>query len=171
MKILTFVLASALILPVMAATPKIQLNDQQLTKIVTTINDGEIALANHVLSSTKNESVKKFAQHMVQDHQLNNSTTRDIVAKEKITPIESEKSLSLKTKGEDSRAKLMNLTGLELDKAYIDDQVKTHQMVLNDLKSNLIPSAQDSMLKAHLEKTAKKVEDHLNHAKKIQSSL
>lgn len=53
----------------------------------------------------------------------------------------------------------------------MDDQVKNHQMVLNDLKNNLIPSAHDSMLKAHLEMTAKKVEEHLNDAKKIQASL
>lgn len=173
MKKLSLLLSPALLITSLsfASVPAKPLNDQQVTKVLTTANDGEIALANHVLSSTQNAKVKEFAQHMVHDHQMNNSKTRDIVAKEKIAPIESEKSLELKTKGEDSRAKLMNLSGNELDKAYIDDQVKTHQMVLNDLKSNLIPSAQDSMLKAHLEKTAKKVEEHLNEAKRVQASL
>lgn len=173
MKKLSLLLSPALLISSMAlaAVPSKPMNDQQVAKIVTTVNDGEIALANHVLSSTKNESVKKFAQHMIHDHKLNNSATRDIVAKEKITPMESEKSLELKTKGENSRARLMNLTGAELDKAYIDDQVKMHQTVLNDIKTNLIPAAEDSMLKAHLEKTAKKVEQHLEEAKSIQGRL
>lgn len=148
-----------------------KLNDEQVSKILTTVNDGEIALANHVLSETKNPEVKKFAQHMVNDHQMNNSTARDIIAKEKIAPMESPKSVELKAKGEESRVKLLSMTGKELDKAYIEDQVKTHKMVLDDLNKKLIPTTEDSMLKSHLEKTAKKVEEHLNQAKEIQSHL
>lgn len=148
-----------------------KLNDEQVSKILTTVNDGEIALANHVLSETQNPEIKKFAQHMVNDHQMNNSKTRDIIAKEKIAPMESARNVELKTKSEESRAKLMSMTGKELDKAYIIDQVKTHQAVLNDLNEKLIPTTQDSMLKNHLEKTAKKVQEHLNHAKEIQTHL
>jgi putative membrane protein len=148
-----------------------KMNDEQLSKVLTTVNDGEIALANQVLSETKNEEVKKFAQHMVNDHQMNNSSTRDIIAKEKIAPMESVKSNELKMKAETSRTKLMALSGKDLDKAYIDDQVKTHQLVLDNLNNKMIPAAKDNMLKAHLEKTAKKVEEHLNHAKELQSHM
>lgn len=148
-----------------------KLNDEQVSKILTTVNDGEIALANHVLSQTKNDEVKKFAQHMVNDHQMNNSAARDIIAKEKIAPMESPKNAEIKMKSEESRNKLMSMNGKELDKAYIADQVKTHQMVLDDLNNKLIPSAKDTMLKSHLEKTAKKVQEHLNHAKELQSHL
>lgn len=148
-----------------------KLNDEQVSKILTTVNDGEIALANHVLSQTKNEEVKKFAEHMVNDHQMNNSTARDIIAKEKIAPMESQKSEDLKMKSEQSKTKLMSMTGKDLDKAYIDEQVKTHQMVLDDLKMKLIPATHDSMLKAHLERTARKVQEHLKQAKEIQTTL
>jgi putative membrane protein len=148
-----------------------KLNDEQVSKILTTVNDGEIALANHVLSQTKNEEVKKFAQHMVNDHQMNNSAARDIIAKEKIAPMESAKNAELKMKSEKSRTKLMDMSGKELDKAYITDQVKTHQMVLDDLKDNLIPTTKDTMLKSHLQRTAKKVQEHLGHAKEIQKHL
>jgi len=158
----------------MAATEKPKsekLKDEQVSKILTTVNDGEIALANHVLSETTNPEIKKFAQHMVNDHQMNNSEARDIIAKEKIAPLDSSKSAELKTKNEQSRQKLMSMKGKELDKAYIDDQVKAHQMVLDDLNNKLIPNTHDSMLKAHLERTSKKVQEHLNHAKEIQTHL
>lgn len=148
-----------------------KLNDEQVSKILTTVNDGEIALANHVLSETKNPEVKKFAQHMVNDHQMNNSKARDIIAKEKIAPMDSAKNTEMKMKSDESRAKLLSMTGKELDKAYIEDQVKTHKSVLDDLNNKLIPTTQDSMLKNHLEKTAKKVQEHLNHAKEIQTHL
>lgn len=148
-----------------------KLNDEQVSKILTTVNDGEIVLANHVLSETKNPEIKKFAQHMVNDHQMNNSTARDIIAKEKIAPMESPKNAEIKMKADESQAKLMSMTGKELDKAYIADQVKTHKAVLDDLNNKLIPTTQDSMLKSHLEKTAKKVQEHLNLAKEIQTHL
>lgn len=172
LSLMPFLLTAGISFAATSMRPVVEkLNDEQVSKIITTVNDNEIALANHVLSATKNESVKKFAQHMVNDHQMNNSTTRDIVAKEKIAPFESAKSADIQMKSEASRKKLMTLSGKELDKAYINEQVKTHQMVLDDLNNKLIPSASDSMLKAHLEKTSTKVKEHLEHAKKLQSDM
>lgn len=148
-----------------------KLNDEQVSKILTTVNEAEIAIANHVLSHSTNEEVKNFAQHMVNDHQMNNSATRDIMAKEKIAPMESPKNAEIKMRSEDSRAKILSLSGNDLDKAFMTDQVKTHQLVLDELNKNLIPTTQDSMLRSHLERTAKRIQEHLKRAKKIQSNF
>lgn len=172
LSLMPFLLTAGISFAATSMKPALEkLSDEQVSKIITTVNDNEIALANHVLSATKNESVKKFAHHMVNDHQMNNSTTRDILAKEKIAPLDSAKSAELQMKSEVTRKKLMSLTGKDLDKAYIDEQIRTHQMVLEDLNNKLIPSASDSMLKDHLEKTSSKVKEHLDHAKKLQSDM
>lgn len=147
------------------------LSEEQISGVVTTVNNGEIALAQHVLSKSQNQEVREFAQHMISDHSMNNQMVRELGAKKDMVPEASNKSVNLEEKSKTSKENLMSLSGRALDKAYIDDQVKTHQRILDDLEGNLIPSAKDEELKAHLEMTAEDVEEHLNEAKALQSRL
>lgn len=142
-------------------------NDNEIAKIVETVNTGEIKMAEYAKKTSKNEEVKKFAEHMITDHSMNDKKA-DALG---VTPLENAKSLAMKKESEDSMNKIISLRGAEFDKAYIADQLKVHEKVLNDLKTNLIPNAKNPDLKAHLEMTAKKVETHIEHAKSIQSTL
>ena len=63
------------------------------------------------------------------------------------------------------------LKGAAFDKAYIDNEVAYHQAVLDALDKTLIPSAKNEELKALLVKVRPAFVAHLEHAKKIQSSL
>ena len=158
-----FLMTSFAALAVTATMP----NDNEITKIVETVNTGEIKMAEYAKKTTKNEEVKKFAEHMITDHGMNEKKA-DALG---VTPLENAKSVALKKEADESMNKLKNLKGAEFDKAYIADQLKTHEKVLNDLKTNLIPNSKNPELKAHLEMTAKKVETHLEHAKSIKASL
>lgn len=151
-----------------AASPKP--NDAQISKVVSTVNEGEIKLAEYVLKNSQNAKVKEFASHMIKDHSMNQNLTLQLNEKNKITPAESPKSLALVRDNQLSQEALMKLKGRELDKAYIDDQVTTHTNVLNDLKM-LESMAKNDALEDHIEMTQKKVEEHLKHAKEIQATL
>lgn len=151
-------------------TPKSP-TDNEISKVMTTINEGEITLAQHVIASSNNKEVIEFAKHMVKDHSMNNEKTLSLMDKIDGTPVESDKSQAMMKDGEMSKTMLLDLKGPELDKAYIADQIATHQNVLEELNTNLIPSAVNPELKTHLEMTADKVEEHLNHAREIQSKL
>lgn len=164
-------IGAALITTAFSAHAGEKLSDAQVSKILTTSNDGEVLLAQYVMSHTKSSKVKAFAGHMLDDHTLNNTLNRHIASEERITPEDSAKSEELQKKELETQQKLMSLSGHDLDVAYMDDQVKTHETVLNDLTSTLIPSAKDPELRAHLSKTAEKVRMHLQHAKQVREAL
>jgi putative membrane protein len=145
--------------------------DDQIAKIVTTTNDGEIAMAKLAEGKATNSDVKNFAKHMIKDHEKNNSKTAKLAKKLKLTPTENDKSKEMKSEASSRLENLQNLNGKEFDMAYISAQISAHQKVLNDLDSVLIPGARNERLKKQLEKTRSTVAKHLEHAKQIQTEL
>ncbi|MFL5785003.1 MAG: DUF4142 domain-containing protein, partial [Bacteriovoracaceae bacterium] len=143
----TFLVSGSFAATMDNTTQSDQLSDAQVSKILTTTNDGEILLAQYVVAHSKNARVKAFAQHMIDDHTMNNSMNRKVASKENIQAEESQKSEELLQKEQMTQKKLMSLKGSELDRAYMDDQIKTHQMVLNDLNTDLLAATKDAQLK------------------------
>jgi putative membrane protein len=146
-------------------------NDAQITKILHETNEGEIDLAKLAKSKSKNDEVKKFADHMIKDHTSNNKMGKQLTNKLNIKPVTSENSEEMKKEGSEKLAELKKLDGKEFDKAYMDSQVNTHTKVLSDLDNTMLTSAKNPELKAMLEKTRTAVSQHLDQAKKIQSTL
>ena len=118
-----------------------------------------------------NSDVKKFGQQMVTDHTGVNKQATELVTKLKVTPEDNPTSQSLKAGGEKNIANLKTLKGAAFDKAYIDNEVAYHQAVIDAIDKTLIPSAQNAELKALLVKVRPAFVAHLEHAKKLQSSL
>ena len=145
--------------------------DEQIAKIVTTTNDGEIAMAKLAEDKATNKDVKKFAEHMVKDHSKNNKSAMKLSRKLNMTPTETQASIDTRANDEKALASLQALNGVEFDRSYMSMQVNAHQKVLNDLDNVLIPGAKNAKLKKELEKTRKKVAEHLEHAKEVQAKL
>ncbi len=146
-------------------------SDGQVSKILTTRNDGEVLLARHVIANSKNADVKEFAQHMIDDHGLNDVKKSGILTAESIEQEDSWKSNELQNEIIESQNKLLPLKDKALDVAYIDDQIEIHEGMIEGIKTNLIPVAKEPSLKKHLELTVKKDEIHLQHAKFVRSNL
>ena len=108
---------------------------------------------------------------MVTDHTGVNKSATSLAAKLKVTPEDNATSGSLKEGGEKNLANLKSLKGAAFDKAYVDNEVTYHQAVLDALDKTLIPGAKNEELKALLVKVRPAFVAHLEHAKKIQSSL
>jgi putative membrane protein len=66
---------------------------------------------------------------------------------------------------------LQGLKGKAFEKAYIDNEVAYHQAVINATKTVLVPSAQNTELKAALEGATPLFEGHLQHAERVQSAI
>lgn len=145
--------------------------DEQITKILTTNNDGEIAMAKMAEKKAENKDVKKFAKDMAKDHGKNNKKAMKVAKKLDMVPEDNPKAAEIKREAEQNMAQLQNLTGSEFDKTYMNIQVQAHQKTLNDLDSTLIPAAKDEKLKKELEKTRKVVAEHLEDAKEIVQKL
>src|SRR5512132_4350610 len=81
------------------------------------------------------EEVRKFAQQMVTDH----TGVNKLATKLNVTPQDNPTSQSLKTGGEKNVAHLKTLSGAAFDKAYIDQEVTYHELVLTAVDKTLIP--------------------------------
>jgi putative membrane protein len=145
--------------------------DLQIAMIVVTANNVDIAAGKLAAEKASNPKVKEFAELMVRDHTSVNNQAAQLGKKLNITPEESPTSRSLKAEGDKTLAKLRGLSGAAFDKAYIDNEVIYHQVVIKAMEDTLIPNAKNPELKTLLESSQPIFVSHLNHAKEVQTSL
>lgn len=145
--------------------------DDQIAKILMTTNNGEVSLGQLAKEKAQNKDVKKFAEHMVKAHSKNNKKSVKLATKIGLSPSENEKSSMMQQENDAAMASLKDLSGAEFDKAYIENQITTHQKVLTEFDNTLIPSAKNKKFKKMLEKTRKTVATHLEDAEKIKTTL
>ena len=146
-------------------------NDAQIAGIVVTANTVDINASKLAQKMSRNKEVKQFGKHMVTDHSGVNKQATALVKKLKVKPEDSDTSKSLKDGGAANISKLKGLKGAEFDKAYIDNEVTSHQAVIDALDKTLIPTAKNAELKDLLEKTKPAFVAHLEHARQVQKLL
>ena len=169
MKLRSLVLVVVLGLTV--ASVRAQVTEAQIASIVVTANQVDIDAGKLAESKASNENVKKFAQLMITDHTGVNKQATELVTKLNVTPQDNLTSYSLQIEGEQNIAYLKTLSGAAFDKAYIDQEVTYHYLVLNAVDQTLIPSAQNAELKALLVKVRLAFVAHLEHAKQLRAAL
>lgn len=147
------------------------INDAQIAAIVVTANQVDIDAGNLAASRSTRAEVKTFSQLMITDHTAVNKSATDLVAKLKVTPQDNPTSQSLKAAGDKNLAHLKTLKGAAFDAAYVDHEVVYHQQVIDALDTTLIPGARNEELKALLIKVRPAFVAHLEHAKRLQSTL
>jgi putative membrane protein len=144
--------------------------DPQIAKIVVTANQVDIDAGTLAKSKSKNKDVVEFAQLMITDHGGVNKAATELVQKLHVIPETNPTSVSLQKGGDENLAALKKLRGSAFDRAYVGHEVAYHQSVL-DAIDTLIPNAQNAELKALLVKVRPAFVAHLEHAKRLQSSL
>jgi putative membrane protein len=145
--------------------------DPQIASIVVTANQVDIDAGKLAEAMGSTPEVKAFGKRMVVDHTAVNKSATDLVKKLKVTPESNATSDSLKKGGDENLAKLKGLEGAEFDRAYIDNEVKYHQAVIDTLDDTLIPNAKNAELKALLIKVRPQFVSHLEHAKQMQAKM
>jgi putative membrane protein len=146
-----------------------KLTDGQISTVLSNINEGEIAAAKLAKSKATHKEVKEFADLMAKQHAENREENRNLTAKNKIRPQQSDLANSLKKDAENSNKNLKRTAKDQFDVAYVTGQVAMHEKALSTLDDILIPSAQDAELKKYLEQTRTAVNTHLEHAKELQT--
>jgi putative membrane protein len=157
--------------PPPASSEPVALSDAQIVKVAETVDKGEIEQAKEAQKKSKNPQVKKLASHMIAQHTKSQKKGATLAKKAQLTPEDSPVASELSTKAEEALQTLKTAAPAELDKAYVDAQVKQHETVLELLNTRLIPSAVNADLKAQLEETRSMVEKHIEEARKIQQAL
>jgi putative membrane protein len=147
------------------------LSDAEIVAITSAANNGEIELAKFVLKGTQNAQVKSFAQMMVKEHGEAEAKGKKLAQAASITPKENDISSKLKADTESTLGTLKSQKGAELDRAYIESQVKAHKEVLSTIDDKLLPSVKNADLKTHLNEVRGHVASHLAKAEEISSNL
>lgn len=145
--------------------------DAQIAHIAYTAGDLDIKAAELALQKSNTESVRAFANSMVQDHKAVNDKALALVKKLKVTPEDNDTSKGLVKQAQEKNAELGKLTGAAFDKAYIDNEIAYHKTVNGALSATLIPSARNSELKSLLETGLKIFQGHEQHAEQLSREL
>jgi putative membrane protein len=137
--------------------------DRKYFQEIAQANLAEIETGKLAQSKASSDEVKKFAQHMVDDHgkMLQEQQT---MAKSKGV------SLPKQPKKEHRSAlkKLEAASGEKFDRAYMEQMVKDHEKTLK-LVQDAAKNAKDPELKQAAQKAAPEVQKHLDMAKQIAS--
>jgi putative membrane protein len=145
--------------------------DAEIAHIVVTANTIDIDAGKLAQGKAKNKEVKSFAKLMVIDHSAVNKHASDLAKKLGVTPKDNDISKSLLSGAKENVKNLKSLKGSEFDKAYVNHEVAYHQAVLDAIDKTLLPNVKNEELNALIVKVRPAFVAHLDHAKKIQSSL
>jgi putative membrane protein len=139
--------------------------DMRAMQRIAQANMAEVETGKVALDKASSGEVKKFAQHMVDDHGKMLQEAQQMAQS---------KGMKVPEKPDAKHAAalkmLQGLSGEQFDRRYMNQMVKDHEDTLNLLKKTS-SSAKDPDLKAAAQKAAPDVEQHLKMAKDIQSSL
>jgi putative membrane protein len=100
-----------------------------------------------------------------------NNAAVALVTRLGVTPEENDTSRGLTASGEQTRARLSELSGKAFDRAYADNEVAYHKLVIDALDNTLIPNAKNAELKETLIKVRPSFVAHLGHAEHLRASL
>jgi len=170
MKMSVALMAGLLLVPAAGAYAQ-AVDDAQIASIVVTANQVDIDAGKLAISKSRVDMVRAFARQMVADHSGVNKQAVELVTKLKVAPEDNPTSQSLKKGGDDNLKSLATLKGAAFDKAYIEHEIAYHAQVIDAIDKTLIPSAQNTELKALLVAVRPAFVGHLEHAKQIGATL
>ena len=110
------------------------------------------------------DDVKKFAEHMVEDHSKM-LKEQETLAQSKGVSLPKEPSKADKS----ALKKLQSESGAQFDRSYMEQMVKGHQKAVK-LLQDTAKSAKDPELKQAAQQAAPEVQQHLDMAKQLASS-
>jgi putative membrane protein len=121
----------------------------------------EVELGRYAASHAASPEVKRFGQHMVDDHSKANEELKRVAAQESVqlpaTP---------KPEHQERVSRLTKLQGAAFDRAYMDAMVKDHEEDVAKFR-DVSRSADDPQVKAFAAKTLPTLEKHLAMAKDV----
>jgi putative membrane protein len=125
----------------------------------------EIAAGKLAAEKAASPEVKKFGQHMVDEHSKMLEEGKKVAESKGVKP-----PANTDKKHQAAIKKLQGLSGEEFDKQFVAQMVKDHEDALK-LAEKAAKDAKDPAIKAHAEKGAPHIKEHLADARKLQDSL
>lgn len=125
----------------------------------------EVKLGQLAQTNASSQAVKDFGQKMVTDHGKLGDDVKNVASRENINLPSSESMMQKLT-----YERLSHKTGVDFDKAYIEDMVKDHKSDIAAFEKEA-NSGSDSQAKAMAEKALPTLREHLRMAQQIAGQL
>ncbi|HEX8273980.1 MAG TPA: DUF4142 domain-containing protein [Longimicrobiaceae bacterium] len=149
-----------------------QLTDANVAAILSVADSGEIRPSQAAQQQAQNAQVKEYAQMMVTEHGMLEDSLRALTGRLGVTPAPNAMSQQMRTQADSALSALQGQTGANFDRAYMQWMVASHQATLTALDTQLIPAIQNPEMKTAVQQQVRpRVEQHLQRAQQIQSSL
>jgi len=144
---------------------KMTMADEEFAKKAAQGGMAEVKLGQLAEEKASNDTVKKFAKRMVEDHGKANDELKEAAMKESITlPTD------MDSKDEATYERLSKLSGEAFDKAYARDMVKDHQQDIAEFRKEANSGRKDS-IKSFAAQTLPTLQDHLKEARQMEQSV
>ena len=127
-------------------------------------NLAEVEAGKLAQGKAQSEEVKKYAQHMVEDHGKMLEEQQQM-AKTKNVQVPQQP----KKDSQSAMKKLEGMSGEKFDQAFMDQMVKDHEKSLK-LAQDAAKNAKDPEVKQAAEKATPKIQEHLKMARQIHGS-
>lgn len=124
----------------------------------------EVELGKLAQQKATSDQVKRFGEHMVQDHSKANEALMAI-ASAKGAPVPGE----LDGKHKAAMQKLQKLSGGEFDREYMKQMVADHKQTVSDFKKQA-EAGKDAELKSFAASTLPKLQEHLQMAQSLSDA-
>jgi putative membrane protein len=136
-------------------------------------NQAEIEAGQWMQQHAQNDKVKDFAKKMVKDHQDMDKDVQKFAQKQGVSLTAGASSDPTAAKDRHDMHAMEGMPAQQADRHYMTMMVNDHQRDVSEVRSaaDQAKSSNDKDLAKLLDKTAKKMEDHLKDAEKIQRDL
>jgi len=147
------------------------LSEAEIAHAAYTADDLDIAYAKIALEKSKTPAIREFAELMIKDHTAANDAALALVKKLGVTPKDNAFSKTLMKNGEAKKAELRGLSGPAFDKAYAQNELAYHQVVVKTVADEWIPTIKNAEFKKFMTDGNEIFKVHLSHAKQIVDGL
>lgn len=154
--------------PAWAADP---LTDMEIAHAAYTADELDIAYAKIALEKSQTQAIRDFAMLMIKDHSAANEAALALLKKLGATPKDNAFSQTLVKNGEAKKAELAGLAGAAFDRAYAENELAYHQVVVKTVADDWIPTIQNAEFKQFMTDGNEIFKVHLDHAQKLVDGL
>jgi len=144
------------------------LGDAEILQIVTTLDSGEIERADLARKKASDRQVAAYAEQILQEYVRAKGEAERLAGSLRSKPVPSSLADDLDETGRQTMQALHAADSRAFDSLYLRSQIQQHEEVLDLLDNHLIPRADDSRLKLHLQNSRALVDSHLSKAKQVQ---
>jgi putative membrane protein len=154
----------------MRDVPNTEGTDAEVLSFVIAVDVNEILAASEAEKKKISQPVMDYAKMLHTEHGANMAKTMQLGKSINITPSDTKAVDALKKKGAGELATLIPLDGKDFEASYLDAMIKGHTEVIAMIDNQLMKTAKNDALRAHLTETREHVAMHLDLAKKLKGS-